>query len=458
MLSKKKLTHFHKARRGQAHNAAEYKAFLEEIGYLLPEPQNVAISTDNVDPEVATTAGPQLVVPVMNARYALNAANARWGSLYNALYGTDVISNSGDAAPGLEYNPIRGEKVITFAKTFLDENFSLESGSHATATSYKVIDGVLRIHTPTGLVGLKDPRKISWLYRRCGSPTAIVLKNGLHVEIQFDKTKPVGSSDPAGIADILMESALTTIMDCEDSVAAVDAQDKVVVYRNWLGLMKGDLTESVFKNNKNIVRRLNPDRHYAGVDGSEITLPGRALMFVRNVGHLMTNEAILDNEGREVPEGILDGVFTTLIAIHDLKSTKDKNSRAGSVYIVKPKMHGPEEVSFANRLFGAIEDLLDLPRYTVKMGIMDEERRTTVNLKACINAASERVVFINTGFLDRTGDEMHTSMHAGPMIRKVHMKKATWINAYENWNVDIGLECGLQGKAQIGKGCGRCLI
>ena len=353
-----KIDAFHKARRGQAHDAAEYKAFLEEIGYLLPEPQNVSVSKDNVDPEVATTAGPQLVVPVMNARYALNAANARWGSLYNALYGTDVISNSGDASPGLEYNPIRGEKVIAFAKTFLDENFSLESGTHSTATSYKIIDGQLRIHTPTGLVGLKNPEKLVGYRGDAASPTAIVMKNhGLHVELQFDKTKPVGSSDPAGIADILMESALTTIMDCEDSVAAVDAEDKVIVYRNWLGLMKGDLTESVFKNNKNIVRRLNPDRHYTGVDGSEIALPGRALMFVRNVGHLMTNEAILDSDGQEVPEGILDGIFTTLIAIHDLKRTEDKNSRAGSVYIVKPKMHGPEEVGFANRLFGAIEDL-----------------------------------------------------------------------------------------------------
>ena len=448
-----KIDAYHKARSGQTHDPADYKAFLEEIGYLLPEPQNVSVTTENVDPEVATTAGPQLVVPVMNARYALNAANARWGSLYNALYGTDVISNSEDAAPGLEYNPIRGEKVITFAKTFLDQSFELESGTHATATSYKVIDGALRIHTTTGLVGLKDPQKLIGYQGDAAAPTAIVLKNhGLHVELQFDKTKPVGSSDPAGIADIFMESALTTIMDCEDSVAAVDAQDKVVVYKNWLGLMRGDLAESVFKNNKNMVRRLNPDRRYIGADGSEMTLPGRALMFVRNVGHLMTNEAVLDKDGQEVPEGILDGIFTTLIAVHDLKRANNKNSRSGSVYIVKPKMHGPEEVGFANRLFGAIEDLLDLPRHTVKIGIMDEERRTTINLKACINAASERVAFINTGFLDRTGDEMHTSMHAGPMIRKIHMKKATWINAYENWNVDIGLECGLQGKAQIGKG------
>ena len=362
-----KIDAYHKARQGQPHDAAEYKAFLEDIGYLLPEPQNVSITTENVDPEVATIAGPQLVVPVMNARYALNAANARWGSLYDALYGTDVISNDGDASPGFEYNPIRGEKVIAFAKHFLDQNFGLDSGTHADATSYKIIDGALKVNLPTGLVGLQHPDKFVGYRGDSSAPTVVVLKNhGLHVELQFDQARPVGNADPAGIADILMESALTTIMDCEDSVAAVDAEDKVVVYKNWLGLMKGDLTESVFKNNKNLVRKLNEDRTYQGPHGSTLTLPGRALMFVRNVGHLMTNEAILDQDGNEVPEGILDGIFTTMIAIHDLKRTENKNSRAGSVYIVKPKMHGPEEVAFANRLFGAIEDLLGLPRHTVK--------------------------------------------------------------------------------------------
>jgi len=450
-----KISAWHKANPGADYDRKAYKAMLEDIGYLLPQPAPFKIATQNVDPEIAEIAGPQLVVPVMNARYALNAANARWGSLYDALYGTDVISEEDGAVRAGAYNPVRGHKVIEWVRDFLDTPFPLNQGSHKQAAHYTIVDGDLLINQIDGSLSmLAAPDQFVGFAGDAGDPSGVLLKhNGLHAEIQIDREHSVGSTDAAGVKDICLESALTTIQDCEDSVAAVDAEDKTVVYRNWLGLMRGDLSESFNKGGRILTRSLNTDREFTSPRGESFSLPGRSLMFVRNVGHLMTNPAILDAEGNEIFEGIMDALFTTACSLHDLRgSSKGGNSRTGSMYIVKPKMHGPDEVSMTVDLFAAVEDAFGLPRNTIKVGIMDEERRTTVNLAECIRRASERVVFINTGFLDRTGDEIHTSMEAGPMVAKTAMKGELWINAYEDWNVDTGLNCGLRGKAQIGKG------
>ena len=449
---KNKIDNFYKTNKGKKIIPNDYINFLKEINYIVPEGIDFQINTQNVDPELSLNAGPQLVVPVMNARYALNAANARWGSMYDALYGTDVITEENGAEKGKSYNPIRGQHVVNYCREFLDKYFPLEKGSHKDTVSYVINDNSLQVTLSNDeKTKLKDDSKFVGYQGQLDNPLCILLKNNnLHVEIIIDKSGIIGGKDPAGINDIIMESALTTIQDCEDSIAAVDAEDKVLAYRNWLGLMKGDLQDTFEKNGKKITRQLNSDKVYQSKNG-EYKLPGRSVMLIRNVGHLMTNSAILLKNGEEIPEGIMDAMITSLIAIHDIKFKK-LNSRSGSVYIVKPKMHGPDEVKFACDIFSAVEDALNLDKHTLKIGIMDEERRTTVNLKECIRAAKDRTVFINTGFLDRTGDEIHTAMEAGPIIPKGEIKNAKWISAYENNNVKIGLECGLSGKAQIGKG------
>ena len=451
----KQIDDWHLARKGSDHNHEEYLNFLKDIGYLLDEGDDFEITTQNVDDEIKTVAGAQLVVPVMNARFALNAANARWGSLYDALYGTDMISEEGGADRSGPYNPVRGNKVIEFSKTFLDDSVPLASGKYKDVTGFKVQDGQLTINTSDQSSSkLFDESQFIGFTGEADNPSSILLKNNnLHIEIQVDYEDSIGQNDPAGIKDVVLESAVTTIQDLEDSVAAVDAEDKSLAYRNWLGLMKGDLEESFIKGENKMTRSLSQDRDYLTKDGSDMKLPGRSVLLVRNVGHLMTNPAILDGDGNEVPEGIMDAMFTICIAKHDLlKQGKLANSRTGSIYIVKPKMHGPEEVEFTCDLFTRVEQELGLEPLAVKVGIMDEERRTTVNLKECIRAAKDRIIFINTGFLDRTGDEIHTSMEAGPVVPKAQMKQQSWIGAYEDWNVDVGLETGFKGKAQIGKG------